>query len=86
MSRDMAHDGQDLDTTTSPILVDLLALGQAALPAVDDVLSRAKAAVAATVSNDGRISNALIEANQTAAHGLAWFATYAQALHQMQNW
>ena len=82
----MAHDGQDLSTSTPTILPDLLALGQAALPAIDDVMSRAKAAVASTVSNDGRISNALIEANQTAAHGLAWFATYAQALHQMQNW
>ena len=82
----MAHDGQDPTLTPSPIWSDLLALGQAALPAVDDILSRAKAAVAQTVTAEGRISNALIEANQTAAHGLAWFATYAAALHQMQNW
>ena len=82
----MAHDGQDLTLTASPILSDLRALGQAALPAVDDILSRAKTCVAQTVTDNGRISNALIEANQTAAHGLAWFATYATALHQMQNW
>jgi len=82
----MAHDGQDMTIGTPVILPDLLALGQTALPAVDDILERAKAAVAATVTDGGRISNGLIEANQTAAHGLAWLATYAQALHQMQNW
>ena len=33
-----------------------------------------------------RVSGALIEQHQTAAHGLAWLATYAQSLRQMQNW
>ncbi len=34
----------------------------------------------------GKVSGALIEANQTAAHGLAWLATYVEALRQMQHW
>ena len=82
----MPHDGQDMMLKTNPILPDLLSLTQAALPAVDMVLERAKAAVRAVVEDQGRVSGALIEENQTAAHGLAWLATYAQSLHQMKDW
>ena len=82
----MAHDGQEIPVTQNIILPDLLTLTAAALPAVDDILSRATEAVRALVTSDGRISAALIEEHQTAAHGLAWLATYAQALHQMQHW
>ncbi|PJI92927.1 (2S)-methylsuccinyl-CoA dehydrogenase [Yoonia maricola] len=82
----MAHDGQDMTLKQNPVLADLVALTAAALPAVDDVLARAKDAVRAIVEDGGRISGKLIEENQTAAHGLAWLATYAQSLHQMQSW
>ncbi|MFO7805380.1 MAG: acyl-CoA dehydrogenase family protein [Paracoccaceae bacterium] len=82
----MAHDGQDFPMTAPVILPDLLTLTGAAMPAVDDVLSRAKVSVAALVTKDGKVSGTLIEEHQTAAHGLAWLATYAQALRQMQDW
>ena len=82
----MAHDGQDPSLHTSVVLDDLLALTAAALPPVDALLEAAKARVRALVSEDGRVSGALIEAHQTAAHGLAWLATYTQALKQMQKW
>ena len=82
----MPHDGQDMTLKQNPVLADLLALTAAALPAIDDILLRAKSAVRALVEQDGRVSGKLIEANQTAAHGLAWVATYAQSLHQMQAW
>jgi (2S)-methylsuccinyl-CoA dehydrogenase len=82
----MPHDGQDMTLNPNPILADLLALTKASLPAVDDVLTRAKAAVRAVVEDGGRVSGKLIEEHQTAAHGLAWLATYAQSLHQMQGW
>jgi (2S)-methylsuccinyl-CoA dehydrogenase len=82
----MPHDGQDMPNATSPILGDLLELTGAALAPVDDVLARAKAAVRESVTDDDRVSARLIEQHQTAAHGLAWLATYAQALHQMHNW
>ncbi len=82
----MAHDGQDMTLKQNPILVDLLALTAETLPAVDGVLNRAKDAVRAAVEDGGRISGKLIEENQTAAHGLAWLATYAQSLQQMQHW
>ena len=82
----MPHDGQDLHLTSSPLLANLLDLTGAALPAVDTVLALAKDILRAKVSRDGRVSGALIDQHQTAAHGLAWLATYAQSLHQMQDW
>ncbi|PRY76209.1 (2S)-methylsuccinyl-CoA dehydrogenase [Yoonia maritima] len=82
----MPHDGQDMTQTSNPILADLLQLCDVALPAVDYVVTRAKAAVRETVTDGDRVSARLIEENQTAAHGLAWLATYAQSLQQMQNW
>ncbi|WP_170400837.1 acyl-CoA dehydrogenase family protein [Ruegeria arenilitoris] len=83
----MAHDGQDMtQMTTSAILPELLTLTRAALPAVETVFERARDAVREMVIQDGRVSGALIEANQTAAHGLAWLATYNQSLQQMQRW
>ncbi len=82
----MPRDGQDMPENPSIVLDDLLGLTSAALPAVDDVLARAKASVAALCSENGKVSGALIEEHQTAAHGFAWLATYAQALHQMQAW
>ncbi|WP_171177929.1 acyl-CoA dehydrogenase family protein [Ruegeria sp. HKCCD8929] len=83
----MAHDGQDLTTMTKPVILpDLLSLTSAALAPVETVFERAREAVRATVSADGRVSGALIEANQTAAHGLSWLATYHQSLQQMQRW
>ncbi|MFY2825280.1 acyl-CoA dehydrogenase family protein [Ruegeria sp. MALMAid1280] len=83
----MAHDGQDMtQMTPSAILPELLTLTRAALPAVETVFERARDAVREMVTEDGRVSGALIEANQTAAHGLAWLATYNQSLQQMQRW
>lgn len=58
----------------------------AALAPVEEILAKAKHAVRGAVSAEGRVSAKLIEAHQTAAHGLAWLATYAQALQQMQAW
>ncbi|WP_170350381.1 acyl-CoA dehydrogenase family protein [Ruegeria atlantica] len=83
----MAHDGQDMtQMTTSAILPDLLTLTRAALPAVEAVFERARESVRGIVTADGRISGGLVEANQTAAHGLSWLATYNQSLQQMQRW
>ncbi len=82
----MAHDGQDMTMMQTPLLNDLLGLAAASLPPVDALLDQAKANIRALVTQGDRISAPLIEAHQTAAHGLAWLATYAQALHQMQAW
>ena len=82
----MAHDGQNPNFENAVILDDLLNLTAAAIAPVEAVFERAKASVKARISEDGRVSGALIEANQTAAHGLAWLATYSQSLKQMQAW
>ncbi|MEM8590979.1 MAG: acyl-CoA dehydrogenase family protein [Pseudomonadota bacterium] len=80
----MAHDGQMQIET--PILSDLLDLTRDALSPVEAILAVAKEKVRETVTTDGRVSGPLVDANQTAAHGLAWLATYAESLRQMQAW
>jgi (2S)-methylsuccinyl-CoA dehydrogenase len=82
----MAHDGQDMTSTTSVILDDLLAKTANAIAPVDAILEAAKDRLRGVLSENGRVSATLVEQNQTAAHGLAWLATYVQALHQMQKW
>lgn len=84
----MAHDGQDpmTMTTQTVLLPDLLRLTGAALAPVDALFERARDSVREMVCEGGRVSGALIDANQTAAHGLSWLATYQQSLRQMQRW
>lgn len=85
----MAHDGQDIPTMAASkpaLLPDLLTTTKSALAPAEAVLAAARDRVAATVTDNGRISGPLIEAEQTAAHGLAWLATYVESLRQMQNW
>ena len=81
----MPHDGQD-QPVTDIILPDLLSLTRATLAPVESVFDAARESLRAMVSNDGRISSALIEANQGAAHALSWLGTYAESLRQMQKW
>ena len=84
----MAHDGQPISTpkATDVILPDLLALTARAIAPVETLLDRALEIVRADLTADGRIAAHLIEENQTAAHGLAWLATYVESLRQMQGW
>ena len=72
--------------SSARILPDLLALTGAAVPAAEALLETATARVREMTVVDGRVSAGLLEANQTAAHGLAWLATYVEALRQMQAW
>jgi (2S)-methylsuccinyl-CoA dehydrogenase len=67
----------------SLVLGDLLPLAGKAIEAADALLARAKAAVAQKTSKDGRVAAALVEREQFAAHGLAWVATYVEALRQL---
>ena len=83
----MAHDGQDMPLAEGPaILTGLLDLTRDAVAPAEETLKIATDKVRTLVSKDGRVSGGLIEANQTAAHGLAWLATYVEALRQMQGW
>lgn len=65
------------------ILDDLLPLAEDALTAAEALLAHAKVSVREKVSEDGKISAAAIEREQFAAHGLAWLATYVEALKQL---
>ena len=82
----MAHDGQDNPVASSATLPGLLSLTSDAIPAIEGFLDLATTRVRDLVTEDGKVSGALLEANQTAAHGLAWLATYVEALRQMQGW
>src|ERR1700733_13876591 len=50
---------------------------------VETLLARASASLRERLSENGRLGAAKIEREQHAAHGLAWLATYAEAIKQM---
>jgi len=58
----------------------------AAVEAVDSLLDQATEAVRQRVTHDGDLQAGLLDQEQRAVHGLAWLATYAEALRQMQAW
>ncbi len=82
----MPRDGNDMNAHDPIILPDLLATTGAAIAPLRTLLDTAKDCVRAKVMDGDRVSGALVEAEQTAAHGLAWLATYVEALAQMQAW
>ncbi|EKE44075.1 isobutyryl-CoA dehydrogenase [Oceaniovalibus guishaninsula JLT2003] len=82
----MAHDGQDRIAFADDASELIAATGSALAP-VDALVAAARVAVRATVAADGgKVDPALLDRHQAATHGLAWFATYAQSLRQMQSW
>lgn len=85
MALDQQETTQEM-TMPNPILPDLLALTGAAVAPAEAILDRARAALRSEFLDGERVSGKKIEANQTAAHGLAWLATYVESLRQMQKW
>ena len=81
----MAHDGGG-QMAQSPVLDDLLGLTGDAIAPAEALLTRALDVVRARVTDGDRISADLMETEQTATHGLAWLATYVEALRQMHAW
>ncbi|MBA3325059.1 MAG: acyl-CoA dehydrogenase family protein [Rhodobacteraceae bacterium] len=67
-------------------LPGLLELTAEAAAAAATLLARARARVALRVSTGGRVSNQALEADQTAAHALAWIATYVESLRELRAW
>src|SRR5258708_18453837 len=65
---------------------DLMVLMEAARGAADALLNDATVKVRERVSVNGRTDVRLVEREQRATHGLAWFATYAQAIRQLANY
>jgi (2S)-methylsuccinyl-CoA dehydrogenase len=68
------------------ILPGLPELASDAVAAAEALVGRARARLAARVSTGGRVSNKALEADQSAAHALAWMATYVEALREMRAW
>jgi (2S)-methylsuccinyl-CoA dehydrogenase len=81
----MPRDAHQQDET-SVILPDLLTLAERAAGPAEALLDTAKAQLRDRLSVEGRVSAKLVEQEQTAAHGLAWLATYVEALRQMHGW
>ncbi len=79
----MPHDGQALP---SPVMADLLDVTRAALPPVEALLEQARETLRQRVAPAGKVDATLLEADQYAAHGFAWLATYVESLRQMQGW
>ena len=80
----MARDEQMTDNLNADVV--LPALTGAAIAPVHAIFETARDKLRGLLSENGRVTGPLIEANQTAAHGLAWLATYHQSLQQMQTW
>ena len=70
----------------SLLLPDLLPVARAALAAAERLVDEARLAVGAKVAPGGRLDPAKLDREQFAAHGFAWYATYAAALRQMLAW
>jgi (2S)-methylsuccinyl-CoA dehydrogenase len=65
---------------------DLVAGAQAAATAAEALLADTTLAVRRRVTVDGQVTGRLIDREQRATHGLAWFATYAQAVRQLAGY
>jgi len=75
-----------MTTATHTDPANWLSDAHAALKAVEALYGEALASVRARVSKDNKLSAELIEADQHAAHGLAWFATYKQGLSELVHY
>ena len=71
------------ETKTTAPLPDLIDRCSDAVAAARKLLEHARASVVELVVVKGRASAELLEERQRAAHGLAWAATYVEALAQM---
>ncbi|MGB0694458.1 MAG: acyl-CoA dehydrogenase family protein [Rhodospirillaceae bacterium] len=73
-------------TSSSLVIPDLLYTCERALSAAYDTLNSIEVALKATVAPEGKPVSALLDQEQHALHGYAWFVTYISALDQMLAW
>src|SRR6266581_6735839 len=64
----------------------LIAASERALVAAEAVLRAARARIGERIAPEGSIDSATLDREQIAAHGLAWMATYVEALRQIRQW
>jgi (2S)-methylsuccinyl-CoA dehydrogenase len=70
----------------APAAPELITLLDEAAEAATTLRDRAIEAVSAKVASGGKIDSAALEREQHAAHGLAWIATYVEALRQLASY
>jgi (2S)-methylsuccinyl-CoA dehydrogenase len=64
----------------------LLTKCEEAVLSAEGFLIAARTSVAGLVTTDGKIDAKALDREQRAAHGLAWLATYVEALRQLARW
>lgn len=64
----------------------LSSLTSEAVDRLDALLTTARERIASRVTEGGRISGKKLDAEQRAAHGLAWFATYVESLRELSRY
>ncbi|HEX2137171.1 MAG TPA: acyl-CoA dehydrogenase family protein [Microvirga sp.] len=70
-------------SVTSSPASDLASVGALASQSVASLVAEATQRIREEVTDKGRISSERLEARQHAAHGLAWLATYAEAVREL---
>jgi (2S)-methylsuccinyl-CoA dehydrogenase len=65
---------------------DFLDMSAAAVGVLEAILADATAAVRVRVSQDARVISRLVDREQRATHGLAWLATYVEAVRQLASY
>ncbi|MFD2676421.1 acyl-CoA dehydrogenase family protein [Camelimonas lactis] len=73
-------------TATLPAASDLISLVSRVSGDLEALQSAATSAVRARVSENGKVSAARIDAEQHAAHGLSWLATYVTGVREAAGW
>jgi (2S)-methylsuccinyl-CoA dehydrogenase len=72
--------------TEKPPRREVIAMLGDALAAMDALLDDARRAVGERVMVDGRVVSRRFDSEQRATHGLAWFATYVEAIRQLADY
>jgi (2S)-methylsuccinyl-CoA dehydrogenase len=74
-----------MTSTPKPVAAgsDLVVLAQAAVLAIEALQSDATAGIRERVSVERRLVSRMLDREQRAAHGLAWLATYVEAVRQL---
>jgi (2S)-methylsuccinyl-CoA dehydrogenase len=72
--------------TERPARREVIAMLGEAVAAADALLSDARRAVAERVAVNGQVISRLFDREQRATHGLAWLATYVEAIRQLADY
>src|SRR5438270_14000562 len=72
-----------LTRARSDAAADAAEIAQEAAAALEAMLADATLAVRTLVSRAGHVSGRMVDREQRATHGLAWLATYTEAVRQL---